>query len=168
MDLASIRMVRLGGSRSNLLSQKKTESRIALGGMILLAVLMLCLLKFELSDLRLKISSPSTNLTVLLAASTPIAAIELLFIYFFRVILSNYHSIRKQMLQIELRKSLCEFIQSYADYAKGIKEKDKTALEKFENLIFSGIVMDDQNLPSTFDGLEQIAKLIEAAKGARK
>jgi hypothetical protein len=97
----------------------------------------------------------------------PLFTLELICIYFFRVILSAHNSINKQKLQLELRVTLCQFIQSYVDYAKSIKEKDKTALDKFENLIFSGIVSDDQNLPSTFDGIEQISKLIEAVKKSK-
>jgi hypothetical protein len=64
--------------------------------------------------------------------------------------------------------ALCQFIQNYAEYSKEIKTKDKSALEKFENLIFSGIVSDEQNLPSTFDGIEQLSKLADAIKGGKK
>ena len=36
---------------------------------------------------------------------------------------------------------------------------------KFENLIFSGIISDAENLPSTFDGMDQIGKLLSTLKG---
>lgn len=65
------------------------------------------------------------------------------------------------MVQIELRKTLCQFIQNYSDYSKNIKEKDANSLEKFENLIFSGLVTNEDKLPSTFDGIEQLTKLIK-------
>ncbi|HGE6119725.1 hypothetical protein [Vibrio cholerae] len=78
----------------------------------------------------------------------------------------NYRSTKAQIMQIELRQTLCQFIQSYAEYASEIKSKDTTSLEKFENLIFSGILSDAEKLPSTFDGLEQIGKLLKSVKGA--
>ena len=67
-------------------------------------------------------------------------------------------------MQIELRQSLCQFIQSYADSAKEIKEKDGTSLDKFENLIFSNIVSTSEQVPSTFDGLEHITNSLKSAK----
>lgn len=90
----------------------------------------------------------------------PLIATELLLVYFFRVVLVHFRSIKAQLLQLELRTALCQFIQSYSTYASQIKEKNPSGLEKFENLIFSGIISSEDNLPSTFDGTEQLAKLI--------
>lgn len=95
----------------------------------------------------------------------PLISLELILIYFFRVVLHNYKSIKAQILQIELRQTLCQFIQNYADYSKNIKKDDPAVLEKFENLIFSGIISDSENLPSTFDGMDQITKLLASIKG---
>ena len=94
----------------------------------------------------------------------PILGLEFVLIYFFRVVLTHYNSIQTQIMQIELRQSLCQFIQSYADYAKEIKEKDGGSLEKFENLIFSSILSTPDKVPSTFDGLEQLSNLIKNLK----
>ena len=94
----------------------------------------------------------------------PIFGLEFVLIYFFRVVLTHYNSIQTQIMQIELRQSLCQFIQSYADYAKEIKEKDGASLEKFENLIFSSILSTPDKVPSTFDGLEQLSNLIKNLK----
>lgn len=94
----------------------------------------------------------------------PILGLELVFIYFFRVALTHYNSIQTQIMQLELRQSLCQFIQSYADYAKEIKEKDGASLEKFENLIFSSILSTPDKVPSTFDGLEQLSNFIKELK----
>ncbi len=96
----------------------------------------------------------------------PILSIEIILIYFFRVILFNYKSAKAQKMQIELRQTLCQFIQSYAEYSSEIKQKDKTALEKFENLIFSGVLSDPEKLPSTFDGLEQVGNFIKNIKNS--
>ncbi|MCF4987478.1 hypothetical protein, partial [Pseudomonas syringae] len=42
---------------------------------------------------------------------------ELLLAYFFRVALQGYKSVTAQLIQIDLRMTLCQFIQDYADYA---------------------------------------------------
>ncbi|OOH86552.1 hypothetical protein BMT54_10370 [Pasteurellaceae bacterium 15-036681] len=94
----------------------------------------------------------------------PFTGLEIILLYFFRVVLSHYNSIQTQIMQLELRQSLCQFIQSYADYAKEIKEKDGSSLEKFENLIFSSILSNSDKVPSTFDGLEQLANFIKEFK----
>ncbi len=94
----------------------------------------------------------------------PIISIEIILIYFFRIILLNHRSVKAQIIQLELRQALCQFIQSYADYSSKIKTKDANALEKFENLIFSGIVSNPEKLPSTFDGVEQVSEFMKNIK----
>lgn len=91
--------------------------------------------------------------------------LEFVLIYFFRVVLNHYRAAETQIMQLELRLSLCQFIQNYAEYAKEIKTNDSGALEKFENLIFSSILSTDEKIPSTFDGMEQITNLIKELKG---
>lgn len=95
----------------------------------------------------------------------PIASITLILIYYFRVALGNYNSVRAQVMQIELRKSLCRFIQSYADYSKSLSTESKPILSKFEDVIFSNIMTSEEKTPSTFDGVEQIASLLSSIKG---
>jgi len=90
--------------------------------------------------------------------------IELILIYFFRIALQNYYSVKAQLLQLDLRQSLCAFIESYVDFAKEKKTKDKDSLSKFESLIFAGISPDATKIPNTFDGIEQLAKLIKELK----
>lgn len=97
----------------------------------------------------------------------PLASITLIFIYYFRVSLGNYNSVRAQVMQIELRKSLCRFIQSYAEYAKDLKNENQLVLSKFEDVIFSNIMTSEEKTPSTFDGLEQIASLLSSVKGGK-
>ena len=82
-------------------------------------------------------------------------------IYYFRVLLFSYKSVKSQLLQIDLRKTLCRFIQSYATYSSEMKKQDPKSLEKFESIIFSGIATDERNQPSPFYVGEQIEKLIE-------
>jgi hypothetical protein len=95
----------------------------------------------------------------------PLISGEIVLLYFFRVLLHNHRSVNAQKMQIELRQTLCEFIQSYADYSANIKKQDSSALEKFESLIFSGVVSDPEKLPSTYDGLDQLADFIKSIKG---
>ena len=93
-----------------------------------------------------------------------VIGLEFVLIYFFRVVLNHYHSLQTQIMQLELRQSLCQFIQNYADYAKKIKTDDKDALEKFENLIFSSILSNPDKVPGTFDGVEGLTSLLKELK----
>lgn len=103
-----------------------------------------------------------------LIKTIPIFSLTLIMIYYFRISLNNYNSIRAQIMQIELRKSLCRFIQSYAEYVKGVKSNgNESLLVKFEEIIFSNIMTSEEKVPSTFDGLEQLAGLIGAVKGSK-
>lgn len=149
------------------LSTKKTKeafwSFLSLIGM---GILILLPLAIEITLVSLGIYNGTPLDQKYLAVLIPVISIEIILIYFFRVILLNHRSTKAQIMQIELRQTLCQFIQSYADYSAKIKKQDGIALEKFENLIFSGILSDPEKLPSTFDGIEQIGNLIKRAKGA--
>jgi len=89
-----------------------------------------------------------------------LAGLELLLLYFFRVSLQNFRSIKAQLLQIDLRMTLCQFVQSYAEYSKDARDVSPGLLERFEQVVFSGIVNDENSIPSTFDGLDKLAELI--------
>lgn len=150
---------------NKLLNTKILESRIQLGSLVTMGIIMivplLCTIFGWLPESIIKDEETISHLLKLV----PFISLEVLLIYFFRVILQNYKSVKAQILQIELRQTLCQFIQNYADYSKNIKKDDPTVLEKFENLIFSGIISDSENLPSTFDGMDQIGKLLSSLKG---
>lgn len=112
--------------------------------------------------------------TIDVYTAVSIAALELVFVFFFRVALHNFRSVKAQILQLDLRIALLQFIQSYVKFSSdarkqvgaqaGNASKDST-LERFEQVIFSGLVSGEDNLPSTFDGLEGLAKIIEKVKG---
>ena len=68
------------------------------------------------------------------------------------------------MLQIELRKTLCRFIQHYSEHASGLRSNDPNSMEKFESIIFSPIVPDSEKIPATFDGVDQLGKLVKSIK----
>ncbi len=99
------------------------------------------------------------GLTALISIS-----LTLLLVYFFRIAVRSADSCKAQLLQIELRMTLCRFIQNYATYSKEIKEKNPESLAKFESLIFSGIVSNEEKLPSTFDGVDQFANFVKAMR----
>ena len=94
----------------------------------------------------------------------PALSLELLLLYFYRVNLQHLRSTEAQIVQLELRQALCQVIQNYTDYSSEIKAKDPSALERFEALIFSGLRMDEKNVPTSFDGLEPLANLIKSFK----
>lgn len=145
----------------NTLSREKSnEKKNLLRWLIVFGILTLLPLATEFAIL---LNSKTIEISLLYTA-IPAASLTAILIYFFRIILQNYKSVTSQILQIELRKTLCRFIQSYADFSIELKNKDKDALSKFENIIFSGIVSDDEKLPSTFDGVEQLGNLIKAIK----
>ena len=104
------------------------------------------------------------NLSNALVSAIPATSLVLILIYFFTIALQDYRSIKAQINQIELRKSLCMFIQGYVKYAKEMKTSDNSTLDKFENIIFSNIVMSDEKLPSTFDGLDSIESIVKEIK----
>jgi hypothetical protein len=101
---------------------------------------------------------------VALISFIPMISVVAIMIYFFRVLLHNLNEVKAQLLQIELRKTLCQFIQSYVEYSNEMKNKDSESLSKFENIIFSGLVSSSEKLPSTFDGLEQLTNIIQAIR----
>nr|WP_321513121.1 hypothetical protein [uncultured Pseudodesulfovibrio sp.] len=111
-------------------------------------------------------SPASTTPLQSLLAFLPFLSMSVIFLYFYRVSLMDHKSIKSQLLQLDLRMSLCEFIQSYADYAAEIKTKDKEALTRFEQVVFSGIVAEESKIPAAFDGMEQLANVFNSVKKA--
>lgn len=107
-------------------------------------------------------SSNMTNTIEFLIAAISYIAVML---YFFRVVHFNYKSVCAQIIQIELRITLCEFILHYSENAKKIHDNSAPTLEKFESVIFSGLVANEGDIPATFDGLEQIGSLVKSIKG---
>lgn len=150
---------------NDLASKKNAELNWALGFLIILAILSITPVAIEVYLFLFKSVEIIKYKDLLLYAIFPTLTLQLILIYFFKVALVNYKSIKAQLLQIDLRKTLCQFIQNYTDYAKEMKTSDASSLEKFENLIFSGLITNEENLPSTFDGLEQIGKIAQSIKG---
>jgi len=146
------------------ITENKEEERLVLTfAMVVMAFIIIVPLFFEIWVL---FSNPDTQFKIdSFFKLFPLVTLEIVLIYFFRILLVNYRSVKAQILQLELRKTLCEFIQKYVDYSKEIKTKEDNPLEKFENLIFSGLVSDSEKIPSTFDGIDQLTQLAKAVTG---
>jgi hypothetical protein len=99
-----------------------------------------------------------------LILALPFIAIELLLLYYFRIVLNMFLSNRSQMMQLQVRNSVCQFIQDYVKFKHENKESSG-GLEKFEALVFSSLAPSDDKVPSTFDGLDQLGDLVKKIKG---
>lgn len=95
-----------------------------------------------------------------------IVGLELLLLYLFKVSLQSYRSLKSQLLQLDLRIALCQFILKYSDLSHKLRSQSGSAetLMRFEQVIFSGIVSGEADIPSTFDGLDQFLKLLGKVK----
>ncbi len=151
--------VGLSKAFSDALKEKNREKWWLFSGLLILGALLIIPLGY------LSVFRPFTPFKIEDApAYLPIVGIEVLMFYFFRVMLLNYQSVKGQILQLRLRKSLCAFIQGYTEFSSANKNAN---LERFEAQIFSGLTPDPNNIPSTFDGFEQLVKLVKAAKEGR-
>ena len=90
----------------------------------------------------------------------PFVTLILITLYLLKIALQDKRSIQSQMMQLELRMALCQFIHNYADDSEKLHKKNAAGFEKFENIIFSPLVSSDDKIPTTFDGMEQLAKLV--------
>lgn len=158
--------VGLSKAFSDMLAKKVTESRIAL--LFTFAIGLLSLSPLTLPLFATGRSIISTLFTGAIDAPAiaqilSIFTLEIILIYFFRVTLHNWQSLRAQSLQLELRKSLCAFIEGYAKFARD-NEKSTQNLAKFESLIFSGLISEPGQLPSTFDGFDAMARLLKEVR----
>lgn len=148
----------------NLRASKADESWWSFGGLLLAGVSMLIPPLTYLGYVLWNIDVIEQKKTTLVFALPTVLAIEVVLFYFFRVLLIQFKSVKAQLLQLDLRIALCQFIESYADYIANLRDKDPGALSKFESIVFSGLVADEGEIPSTFDGLEQLATLIKQLK----
>lgn len=148
----------------DLARSKRISAIISMGMMFVLALLMagpiVVKIWWAVTSGAYLVPSLNVNLDLLL----PVLGLELLLLYFFRIVFHGYKSLKGQLLQLDLRRAVCQFIQSYADYAVKIKGENPALLEKFEALVFSGIVTNEEKIPSTFDGFEHVSKLFEKLK----
>lgn len=91
----------------------------------------------------------------------PFLTLILITLYLVKISLQDKRSIQSQMMQLELRMALCQFIHNYAEDSEILHKKNSAGFEKFENIIFSPLVSSDDKIPTTFDGMEQLAKMVD-------
>lgn len=145
--------------------KKDGERKFALLWLVVIALFMAAPPITQIGFVLSKLDTIETHKLTLAYTLPTIVALELILLYLFRVVLVHFRSLKAQLLQLDLRVALCQFIESYAEYATRIKTQDSGALAKFEALVFSGLVTDESGLPSTFDGAEQVANLIRSLRG---
>ncbi|WP_157755464.1 hypothetical protein [Pseudomonas frederiksbergensis] len=148
-----------------LAATKLTERRVAFWSLIVLALVMIAPPTVQISYVASHLDAIESKKGLLLYTLPTILAIEVILIYFFRVVLAQFRSVKAQVLQLDLRIALCQFVQSYAEYSMKIKKDDPSALAKFEAVVFSSLVSESEGIPSTFDGAEQLANLIKSIRG---
>lgn len=157
--------VSLSHAFSNLLTLKAKEQRnltiysisLALLALLLpLALVYINLLKassFPLAKINF-----NEILTPYFTAALPAIAAEVLIIYYFRIILQQYYSVKGQILQLNHRQAACAFIEGYSNFKK---DKPDNSLKMFEELLFSPLSFSPDKIPSTFDGIDQISNLVK-------
>ena len=137
--------------------KKKLEKSYGNLGMV---IILLIIAEFVFLNFFLKVPTIVSTISIVIPSLT----LLLVLLYFLKITLVNLNSVRSQLLQIDLRMTLCRFIQKYSESSKELRNGNEKALEKFENMIFSSIVSTDEKIPSTFDGMDQIANLIKAIR----
>ena len=149
----------------HLAAAKITERRVAFWSLIALALVMVTPPAGQIAYVLAHIDTIESKKGLLLYTLPTILAIEVILIYFFRVVLAQFRSVKAQVLQLDLRIALCQFVQSYAEYSVKVKKDDPNVLAKFEAVVFSSLVPENDRIPSTFDGAEQLTNLIKSIRG---
>ena len=147
-----------------LANQKKDEARWTFWSLLALGVVMIVPVCTQLGFVLGNAETIDSHRATLIYSLPTLLALELILLYFFRVVLANYKGLQAQLLQLDLRVSLCQFIESYSEYSTKIKKADSSALERFEAIVFSGITSDAENMPTAFDGVEQLSKLVSSLR----
>lgn len=145
-----------------LYDQKKLELKERRDGYSMFGALLVCTpLAVIVAIVIMILSGYEAKLSSLWFLALPITTLILFLFYFTRVGLQHVRSIQSQMMQLELRMALCQFIHNYAEDSEKLHKKNSAGFEKFENIIFSPLVSSDDKIPTTFDGMEQLAKMID-------
>lgn len=172
--------VLLNKAFSNLEHSKVISKRIALFTLIVLAIVLVSMPYVyyrelfyikeisealnELFKTQIDFSKDSSSvLVVMFVGLIPMVLVETLCIYFFRIVLHKYNSLVDQIVQLETKQAIVQFIESYVDYKRD-KNLTKEELVKFEEIVFSKIspnLKDIPDSPSVIALVEGIAKAIK-------
>jgi hypothetical protein len=160
--------VALKAGFQDMLGKKKKEAKRFFYALCIFGVLMLCPVIVELYALHgLEKDWDKVNQVWLAVTAVLSLSLSMFLIFFFRISLRNFDLCNSQIMQIELRMTLCQFIQDYAEYAEDIKKKSADTLSRFESVVFSPISSSDVINLSVVDGLEQIANFVKAARESK-
>lgn len=121
-------------------------------------IITLIIAKSIWSAFYLSVNDFNSPIFIIITVSTVLFLFILL--YFFKISLVNVKSIKSQILQIDLRLTLCQFIHNYDSNTKDLREGMKESFGRFESVIFSPLVATEDQIPSTFDGLEQLTGMV--------
>ena len=86
----------------NLLKQKNQAKWLTFAVLIFLSIITLAPLCFSFYKKFI------VNIDISWQSMLPVIGLKFVLIYFFRVVLNHYHSIQTQIMQLELRQSLCQ------------------------------------------------------------
>jgi len=98
-----------------------------------------------------------------LVSAIPLVFVESLFIYYFRICLNKYNSISDQIVQLETKQAIMQFIESYVDYKKD-KDLKPEEMNKFEEIVFAQISPNLKDIPSSPDIISIINGITKSAK----
>lgn len=99
----------------------------------------------------------NTDYLILVIKLIPFATLEIIFIYFFRIILQIYMSIKRQLLQLNYRSTVAQFTNEYVKFIKEQELMEKSDnLTRFEQLIYGELSFDDKNIPTPYDGVNLV------------
>lgn len=158
----------------NLAKNKIKSKNFALGLLTFLASIIIFVPLFysfqayfikEISDV-LGLSVEEKNnlpLSVVMMGIIAMLVIETILLYFFRVVLHKYNSLTDQVVQLETKQAVIQFIESYVSYKKD-NNLTKEELSKFEDIIFSKIspnLKDVPDLPNIITLIESLSKAVK-------
>lgn len=165
---SEINFVELNKAFQKLIDDKKKE---LFWPRLLSPIILICLAIIPITILYSNIKV--TDVYDAMRTFLPITACEFFLLYYQRLVFQEYKSLKAQIAQLEIRSAACQFIENYRKFAvehpvskteDGKETTSRFNLEKFESLIFGGIAVDPTAVPTVFDGVEQLGKLIEAVK----
>lgn len=147
---------------ANLAKQKKFEKKMAVLCMLIFGLMAIMAASIKLLSLLdfLPIEIIFSDREDKIIFYISIVGLTILFLYFFRISMINFHNVKSELNQINLRVNLCMFIESYIEFKKD--QEDKELMNKFENIVFSNITSSNKNNISAFDDLDKLIKLIQA------
>ncbi len=152
--------VGLSNGFRTLKEQKKNELKWQSAAYYILMLIIISLIAIKSTWSTYYLSANELNNPVFIIITISTILFLFILLYFFKISLVNVRSIKSQILQIDLRLTLCQFIHNYDADTKGLREGMKESFERFESVIFSPIVATEDQMPATFDGLEQLTGIL--------